>query len=111
MMTRGERLSRDRDYCTIHLCQRKYCRRRHGLAKPPASDRRAVRGNASRPKIPRPERQRLARFIRQNRDPPNPKRGGPFYPVQTPGGVIDMTPIEQTKFPRFGGAGLRTPCP
>src|SRR2546421_9485033 len=30
---RGGRLSGDGDYCTIHLCQRKYCRRRHGLSK------------------------------------------------------------------------------
>jgi len=107
MMTRGERLSRDRDYCTIHLCQRKYCRRRHGLAKPPASDRRAVRGNASRPKIPRPERQRL---IRQNRDPPIRKSGVPYHPVQTREGVIDMTPIEQTMYRRLEGAGLRPRC-
>src|SRR6266566_4207409 len=103
-VTRVERVSTDRGYCTIHLCQRKYCLRRHGLSKSSAIGLRAKSQGASGEKIPRSERQRLARFIRQSRDAPIRKSGVSYHSVRTDEGVIDMTPIELTLYRRMTGA-------
>lgn len=95
------------NYCTIHLCQRKYCRRRHGSAKRDAIFSRS----AGRKKIPKGERRRLARYIRKNRDPPIRKSGVGYFPVKTSDdGVVGMTPIEREMYRRMTGAGLRPRC-
>ncbi len=100
----------DRDYCTIHLCQRRYCRRRHGLGKPPANGPRPIRPRSPRSKIPKGERRRLAQFIRQNRDAPIQKSGVGYFLVETSHGKIEMTPIERKMYYRMIGAGLRPRC-
>ena len=91
--SRGDRLTKDGGYCTTHLCQRKYCRRRHGLGKSPDSVPHAIHPRSSQMRIPKGERRRLAQFIRQNRDPPIQKGGVGYFPVETSDGVIEMTPL------------------
>lgn len=110
----GEALKSD-DYCSIHLCQKKYCRRRHSFPRRDATGQRAASkerngGRSSRWNIPRSERRRLAQFIRQNRNPPLQKSGVGYYPIKTPHGMVEMTPIERKMYRRLTGAGLSPRC-
>ncbi len=103
-------------YCTVHLCQKKYCRRRHGLADQRVTGKVAGAVStehgrrSSKWKLPRSERRRLAQFIRENRDPPVEKSGVGYFPIKTPDGVVEMTPIERKMYERLKGAGLNPRC-